>query len=50
MEQEKSQRKKTLGEEGMIDHPSSQDYIEKFPLRDETEGEEFDLLIRKNLK
>ena len=37
MEQEKSQRKKTLGEEGMIDHPSSQDYIEKFPLRDKTE-------------
>jgi RNA polymerase sigma-70 factor (ECF subfamily) len=50
MKQEKSQRKKILGEEGMIDHPSSQDYIEKFPLKDKTEGEEFELLIRKKFE
>ena len=50
MENEKSQRNKTLGEEGMIHHPSSQDYIEKIPLKDKTEGEEFDLLIRKKFE
>jgi len=49
MEQEKSKRLK-LAEEGMVNHPSSIDFIGKFPHHENTDREDFEFLIRKKFE
>lgn len=49
MEQEKSKRLK-FAEEGMVNHPSSLVFIGKFPQHENTDGEDFELLIRKKFE
>jgi RNA polymerase sigma-70 factor (ECF subfamily) len=50
MDQENSQNIKTTEKEGLINHPSSLVFIEKFPLKNSDEIDEFEILIRKKFE